>query len=212
MGQDAEAALPLPAVVGLAVQGTPESPLVPGEGALGLPPLAEHPLVPGAVRLGYEPPGHLAPVLPARRAGVAAGVDRDDRRPDAQLVPGVRVVGLGVERGVRQHPVPADGEGRLGEDRPELRGVVGRAGGDGGPGDEVASCIDRDGELPADVEGWWRAPASGGEVPGRVATLQPGRIDRRRGPLADQAAVECGRGGAEQEDDELPFLRSRCSA
>ena len=211
MGQHPEAALPLPAVVGLAVQGTPESPLVPGEGALGLPPLAEHPLVPGAVRLGSEPPGHLTPVLPARLPGVAAGVDRDDRRPDAQLLPGVGVVGLAVERGVGQDPVPADGEGRLGQDRSELRGVVGRAGGGGGPGDEVAARIDRDGELGPGPGGLLR-PGPVDEVAGCVPALQPGGIDGDGRLRPDQAAVGSGRGGAEEQDDELPFLRSRCSA
>ena len=52
-----------------------------------------------------------------------------------------------VERGVGQHPVPGDGQGRLGQDRAQLGGIVGRAGGDGGPGEEVALGIARDGEL-----------------------------------------------------------------
>lgn len=85
MGQDAEPALPLPAVVRLPVQGAAEPALVPAEGGLGLPPLAEHPLVPGAFRLGanrraiwprYLPPG--GPSCPRVLIGRT-----DDRMPDS---------------------------------------------------------------------------------------------------------------------------------
>jgi hypothetical protein len=34
---------------------------------------------------------------------MATGVNRDDRRPDAEFVSGVGVAGLAVERGVGQH-------------------------------------------------------------------------------------------------------------
>jgi hypothetical protein len=50
------------------------------------------------------------------------------------------------------------------------------------------------------------------EVPGRVPALQPGPVHGGGRLLADQAAVLCGRGGAEQEDDEVPLFKSRCSA
>lgn len=140
---------------------------------------------------------------------MAAGVDRDDRRPDAPLVPGVGVVRLAVERGVGQQPVPAHGQGRQEQDGPELGGVVGRAGGHGGPGQEVAVGVAGDGELgPGGVLG----PGPAGEVPGRVPALQPGGIDGGGRPVADQAGLGCGRGGAEEEDDELPFFSSRCFA
>jgi hypothetical protein len=116
------------------------------------------------------------------------------------------VVGLAVERSVGEHPIPVDGQGGLGHDRAELGGVVGRAGGHGGPGQEVAVGITGDGELgPGDVLG----PRPAGEVPGRVPALQPGGIDRCRRLVRDQPAVGCGRGGAEEEDDELPFFKSR---
>ena len=58
-----------------------------------------------------------------------AAVERDDGGPDPEVLPAVPVVLLAVERGVGQHPVPGDDQGRLGHDRAELRGVVGRAGG-----------------------------------------------------------------------------------
>jgi hypothetical protein len=121
------------------------------------------------------------------------------------------VVGLGIERGVGQHPVPGDDQGRLGHHRGELRGVVGRAGADTRPGEEVAGGIDRDRELGPQAGGVLLAgPLE--EVPGGVPALQPGAIDRGGRLVADQAAVGCGRGGAVEEDDGLPLLSSRAAA
>lgn len=206
MGQHPEAALPLPRLVGPPAERTAEPALVPAEGRFGLPPLAEHPPVPRPLRPGREAPDHLGAVPLRRLPVVPARVDRDHRRADAQVLPGEPVVALGVEGGVGQHPVPTDGEGRLGQDGAELRGVVGRAGGGGRPGEEVALSVDGGGQLgPGGALG----PGPAGEVPGGVPALQAGGINRRRGPLADQAAVGSGRGGAEEEDDEPPFSRSR---
>jgi hypothetical protein len=57
------------------------------------------------------------------------------------------VVFLGVERGIRQHPVPEDQQGRQQQDRNELRGVVGRPGGDEGRGNEVRVGVEGGGQL-----------------------------------------------------------------
>jgi hypothetical protein len=73
----------------------------------------------------------------------------------------------------------------------------------------VAGGVDGGGELGV---GGVLGPTPAGEVARRVPALQPGGVDRRGRPLADQAEVERGRGGAEQEDDERPFFKSRCSA
>lgn len=211
MSQYAEEALALATVVGAPGDGAAEPALVPGKGALGLPPLAEHPLVPVALGAGAEVPGHLGPVLAARFAIMAARVDRDYRRADAQLLPRLSVVRLGVERGVRQHPVPKDQQGRQEQDRGELRGVVGRAGGDGGTGDEVRMRVEGGGQLRPGA-GRVLGAAAGDEVSGGVAAIQAGGIDGRSGPLGDQAAVECGRDGALEEVDEDPPFKSRPSA
>jgi hypothetical protein len=208
VSEHAEAALPLAGLVGLAPEGAAQTPLVPAEGALRLPPLTEYPLGQAALRPGYEPPDHLAAVLPARKTGVTAAIDRDDGRADAQFPSGVLVVSLGVERGVGQHPVPLDGQRRLGQDGPELRGVVGRAGSDGGAGDEVAGRVAGGGEFgPGPSRGRLAGPLD--EVPGRVTAFQPGGVDRGGRLPGDQAGVVRGRGGAEEEDDELPFFNSR---
>jgi hypothetical protein len=45
-----------------------------------------------------------------------------------------------------------------------------------------------------------------------VAALQAGGIDGGLRLLADQAAARGARGGLEEEQDELPFFSSRCSA
>ncbi len=72
--EDAEVALAGATRVGPPEQGAAEPSLVPGEGALGLPPLAVHPPVPGALGPGPEPAHHLVavraptgPVPPPRR-------------------------------------------------------------------------------------------------------------------------------------------------
>jgi hypothetical protein len=209
MGQHPEAALPLAGRIGPPAEGTPEPPLVPAERGLGLPPLAVHPPVPAPLRLLAEPLDHLPPVLGlGPLAAPVAAVERDDGGPHPEVLPAVPVVLLGIERGVGQHPVPGDGQRRLGHDGLELRGVVGRAGRDAGPGEEVAVRIDGDGDLGPQPRGVLAA-GSLEEVAGGVAALQPGGIDSRGRPVADQAAVGCGRGGAVEEDDELPFLSSR---
>ena len=212
VGQHPEVALSLSRVIRPAAERAAESPLVPGEGRLDLPPLTEHPLAPGARRLLPEPLDHLPAVrglgpLPA----LPAGVERDDGGPDPEVLTGVPVVLLAVERGVGQDPVPGDHLGRLGHHPGELRGVVGRAGGDRRPGDEVGVGIDRDGEL-GPQPGRMLPPGALEEVAGRVAALQPGPIDGRRRLRADQAAAGCGRGGAVEEADGLPFFSSRPAA
>src|SRR5687767_5199798 len=97
VGQHPELTLPLAGGVRPPAERAAESPLVPGEGRLDLPPLAEHPPVPGPLRLLPEPLDHLPPV---RRLGplpaLPAGVDRDDGGPDPEILPGVPVVLLGV--------------------------------------------------------------------------------------------------------------------
>jgi len=185
---------------------------VPREGRFGLPPLAVHPAVARALRLLLEPPDHLPAELGLGPLPASApAVQWDHGGPHPEVLPAVPVVFLGVERGVGQHPVPGDDQRRLGQGRAELRGVVGRAGGDGRTGEEVAASVARDGELGPQAR---RVLASGPleEVPRRVPALQPGAIDGGGRPLADQAAVGCGRGGADEEDDGLPFLSSREAA
>lgn len=121
---------------------------MPGEGGLGLPPLAEHPAVPTPPGLLAEPLDHLPPVRGlGPLAAVPPAIQGDHGGPHPEVFAAVPVVLLAVERGVGQHPIPGDGQGRLSHDRTQLRGIVGRAGGDGGPGEEVARGVARDGEL-----------------------------------------------------------------
>ena len=212
MGQHPEVALPFPGRPGAPAEGTPEPPLVPAEGGLHGPPLSVHPPVPAPLGLLPEPLHHRPPVgglgpLPAP----PPGVERDHRGPHPEFRPGVGVVGLGIVGGVGQHPIPGEGQGRPGQGRAELGGVVGRAGGDGRPGEEVAPGIAGDGELgPQPGRVLPTGPRE--EVPGRVPALQPGPIDGRGRRRADQAAVGCGRGGADEEDDDRPFFSSRAAA
>src|SRR5947209_18897829 len=61
VGQHAEVAFALPAVVGSAIQGTTEPPLVPGEGRFRLPALAVHTAAAAALRLLPESADRLPP-------------------------------------------------------------------------------------------------------------------------------------------------------
>jgi hypothetical protein len=212
VSQDPEVTLPLSGGIRSAAEGTPEPPLVPAERGLGLPPLAVHPAVARPPRLLPEPLDHLPPVrglgpLPAP----PAAVERDHGGPHPEVLPAVPVVGLAVERRVGQDPVPGDGQGRLGHRRAELRGVVGRAGADGRPGEEVAGGVAGDRQLGPEPGGVL-PPGPLEVVPRRVPALQPGAVDRGRRLRADQAAVSCGRSGAQEEADDLPFFSSRPAA
>lgn len=208
MCEHAQEALALATGVGAPVNGAAEAPLVSGERALHLPPLTEHPRVPVALGPRAEVPRHLRPVRAARCALVTPRVDRDHRRADAQLFAGQAVVGFGIERGVGEHAVPRDAQGGQQQDRCELWGVVGGAGGDGGPGDEVRAGVAGDGQLGPRA-GRVCAVGAGNEVPRRVPGIQPGGIDGNGRLGGDQAGVTRARNGAFEEIEERPPFNSR---
>jgi len=185
---------------------------MPRERRFDLPALAIDPAMTRALRLRSESSDHLSPIAgPRPFAALAPAVERDDGGPDAEGVPTVAVVGFAVECGIGQDPIPRDHQGRLGHDRAELRGVVGRAGGDGCPGEEVAGRVDGDGELGPESRGVLAARPFE-EVARGVAALQAGAVDGGGRRRADQAAIRCGRSGAGEEADDLPFFKSRFSA
>jgi len=211
VSQHAEVALTLAAVVGAPVNRATEPALVTGEGALDLPPLSEHATGAASLGLRAEPPGHLAAVFPVGGHIVAAGVNRDDGGSDAQLLAGEPVMGFGVEGRIGQHSVPGQAQGRQEQDRGELRGIVGRPGGDRGPGEEVGVRVGRDGELGPRASRVL-ALGAGDEVPRRVPAIQPGRIDGDGRLVRDQAALGRGYDGAAEEVEERPPFNSRPSA
>jgi hypothetical protein len=212
VGKDPKLALPLPTRVRPPAEGTPQSALVSAKRRFGLPPLTVHPMVPASRRLLPEPLDHLPPVLGLRPLpALPAGVQGDHGGPHPEVLPGVPVVRLGIERGVGQDAIPGHGQGRLGEDPGELGGIVGRAGGGGRPGEEVAPGVTRDGQL-GPQPGRVLPAGSLEEIPGRMPAFQAGAIDRGGRLRADQAAVGCGRSGPEEEDDDLPFFSSRAAA
>jgi hypothetical protein len=212
VGEYPKPALPLSGLIRPGTESTPEPALVPAERGLRLPTLAIDALVPAALRLLAEPLDHLPPVCGlGPLAAPPAAVQRDDGGPHPEVLPGVPVVFLGIERGVGQDTIPVEYEGRLGHDRAELRGIITRAGGDGGPGEEMTPGVAGDGQL-GPQPGRVFPPGPLEEVPGGVPTLQPGAIDRGGRLVTDQAAVDCGRGGAQEEADDLPFFSSRPAA
>lgn len=185
---------------------------MPREGGLHLPSLAEHPAVAAAFGLLAEPLDHLPPVPSlGPLAAMPPGIQRDYGGPDPEAFAAIAVMTFTIERGVGQHPIPGDGQRGLGHDRAQLRGIVGRAGGHGGPGEEVAPRIAGDGQL-GPQPGGVLASGSLEEVARGASALQSGPIDRRCRRIGDQAAVLCGRGGTQKEDDVGPPFSSRCSA
>jgi hypothetical protein len=92
-----------------------------------------------------------------------------------------------------------------------LRRVVGRAGGDGGPGDEVRVGVNGGGQLrPTACRVF--AFGSGYKVSGGVAAIQTGGIDGDGRLLGDQFGLNCGGEGAFEEVEEAPPFKSRPSA
>jgi len=212
MSQDAQVALALPRLVRPAAQRRVEQALVAREGALRLPALAVDPLVPAALRPLAEAPPHLPPVAgPGPLAALAPPVERDDRGADAQALPAQPVVLLAIEGRVGQQAVPGHSQRRLPHGRPQLRRVVAGGRADGGGGEEVAAGVADDGEL-GPQPGAVLAAGALEEVLRSVAALQAGGVEGRLGLGANQAALAGARGGLEEEQDELPFFRSRLAA
>lgn len=182
-----------------------------GKGALDLPPLAEHPLVPVARLARTEVPGHLGAVLAARLTVVAARVDRDHRGADPQIRACEPVMRLGIECGVGQHTVPGDAQRGQQKNGCKLGRIVGRTGGDGGPGNEVRVGIDGGSQLGPTL-GRVLALGSGDEIARGVTAVETGGVDGDGGGFGDQFGLECGRDGALEEVDEAPPFKSRPSA
>jgi hypothetical protein len=121
------------------------------------------------------------------------------------------VMRFGVECGVRQHPIPTQAQRGQQENGRELRGIVGRSRGDGGPGDEVGVRVGRDREFGPTACGEL-ALGTGDEVPGSVPAIEAGRIDGDGGSFGDQFGRDRGRDGTFEEVDEDPPFSSRPSA
>jgi hypothetical protein len=212
MCQHAEIAFTFSRSVRTAGQRTPQPTLVTGKRRLRLPTLTEHPTVTRTLRLIAKPLHHLSSIAClGPLAALATTVQRNHGRPDRKVLAAIPMVSLAVESRVSQDAVPVHGQGRLSHDPTQLWRIVGRAGGHRGPGDEVACDVDRDGELGPEPRGV-AASGSREEVSRGVTALQARAVDGSRRRVADQAAVGCGRGGSEEEADNLPFFSSRWAA
>lgn len=111
-------------------------------------------------------------------------IDRDNGGADAQVLAGIGMVGFGVECGVCPGPIPLHRQGRLGQNRSKLRGIVTGTGTQRGTGDEMTVSIHGCGQL---------GPRSGGlgarrsveEVRQGVTTLQACGINGRSWKILD---------------------------
>ena len=212
MRQYPEVAFAFSRSVRTAAQRTAQPTFVTRERRFRLPPLTEHPLVTRALRLLAKSLHHLPSIVGlGPLAALAPTVQRNHRRPDLQVLAAIPVVSFAVERRIGQHAVPVHSQGRLGQDRTQLRRIVGRTGGHRGPGDEVTGGIDRDGELGPEPCGVAVA-GSLEEVSRGVTAFETGAINGGRWRGADQTALDCGRGRPVEEADNLPFFRSRLAA
>jgi hypothetical protein len=121
------------------------------------------------------------------------------------------MVALAVEGRIGQDAVPGQSQRRLGHDLRQLRRIIGGAGRDRGPGDEVTGGIDRDGQLGPE-SGSVATSGSLEEVARGVAAFQAGAINSGGRSRADQAAPSCARSGPVKEADNLPFFKSLWAA
>ena len=180
-----------------------EQSLETGEHAFGLPTLTIDP--------ARKPALHLTTITTADAAWAAAGVHRDDRGSDAQLLPAEPMVFFGVITPVAQQAVNAKVLDRLGDCGPKVWGVVTGSGTDPGCPDEMRIVVADDGQLgPRAV--LLHTAAAVQEVPADVVTAHAGGINARLRPGLQQAS---GLGDTENGIEQLvksPFFRSRCSA
>jgi len=174
------------------------------KGALRLPTLPVLPL--GEMAFHLPAVLGLGPLAP-----LAAPVDRDDGAPDAQRLTAKAMILFAVEGGIAQDAIPTHDERGLVERRGKLRGIVTRAGADGGRRKEMTAGITDDGEF-GPQPGAVRFARTLEEIGRGVLTLQPGSVNRRLGPIVDQAAVLGAHGRLDEEKNDLPFFSSRCSA
>lgn len=212
MRQNSEIAFSLARGIRATSERTAEPTFVSAERGFRLPSLAIDAARATAPRFLAEALHHLASVaslgpFPA----LAPPVQRDDRGAHAEFFASVPVVVLGVERGIGQHAIPGNHQGGLGHDRAKLRRVVGRAGGDGRPGEEVAVGVAGDGEF-GPKPGGVLPPGPLEEVARGMAAFQARAIDRGSGRGVNQAACACGRSGPMEEENNLPFFSSRAAA
>jgi hypothetical protein len=190
--------------LGSSVQCGAQPPLVPRKRAFRLPALAVLPLrkaafhLPTILGLGPLPP-------------LATPVDRNDGAPHAQLFAAKAMILFAVEGGITQDAIPADDERSLVEGRGKLGSVVAGAGADGSCREEMAAGVADHGEFgPQPSAVFLAGPLE--EVGGGVLTLQARCVDGRFGPFVDQAAVLGAHGGLDEEENDRPFFKSRCSA
>ena len=204
MCEHSELTLAFPRRLRAPVQRRTQSPLMTRKGALRLPTL---PVLPFG-KMAFHLPAvlGLGPLAP-----LAASVNRDDGAAHAQLFAADTMMLFAVEGGIAEDTIPAHNERGLVESRDKLRGIVTRAGADGGRRKEMTAGITDDGEF---------GPQPGAvlfartleEIGGGVLTLQPGSVNRRLGPIVDQATVLGAHGRLDEEENDLPFFSSRCSA
>ena len=208
MGQHAQVALPLAGLVRPAAQRRVEQPLVPREGALGLPALpVQPPPFPPAPALARVPQhlgavarlGPLPPLPPA--------VQREEGQPDALPLPAPDVLGFGIVAAVAQQGVERAARHRRTHGRPQLRRVLAGTFVDVGGQDQVTVDLDDGRQLRPGIPPVALASAPD-EVAAEVPGFQAGGVEGPAGAAGDQAAgARPGDGGGERGI--APFCSSR---
>jgi hypothetical protein len=177
---------------------------MPREGAFRLPALAILPRV--------EPSFHLPSVLRQRPiAALAAPVDRDHGRAHTQIFATHAMILFAIEGCVAKDAVPTNDQACFSQSQGKLGGIIARTHADGRRRQKVAGGVPDDGEFrPRGCSAFLAGPSE--KITGGVATVQARGINRCFGPLVDQAAVLGAHGGLDEEENGLPFFKSRCSA
>jgi len=187
-------------------QRRPQPPLVAGDHAFHLPPLAIGP----AVEVCF----HLPAVWGFRPA--AAGVppvQGDQGRTDPQVLTSQAMIVLPVVGGIPQQAVDRQVMGCLPNRGGKLAGISAGPLTEDRPHDEVRPGMADQGEFRPMAPDKRPVLGSAKEVvPRRVTALQAGRVNGRLGFTLDQAACPGSTDNRGQEIVEGPFFRSRCSA
>jgi len=186
------------------MQSGTQQAFVTRESAFGLPALA--------ILAAVKTPLHLPPILGlGPLAALAAAVDGDDGRANSQFLAAEAVVGFTIKGGVAQDPVPGNEQRGLLHGGSKLGRIVAGPGADGGRSQEMAAGVTDDRQLGPRA-GRVLFAGAGEEIAGSVLAIQARGIDGRFGPLIDQAAVLGAHGGHDEEENGLPFFKSRGKA
>ena len=201
MRHDSHHALRLAGSFGSGPQGRAQSAFVLGNGALGVPP--------PPVNTRGKAVVHL-PAVACLRSGIpnASGVDRNDRRSNAQGFATEAMVPFGIVGPVAKEAIDRQVLRGLRDRRHKIGGIVARPIAHLQRGDQVRTMMRHQGHLRVKPVPFHAAGARQ-KVTADMMALEAGRIDGGFGSLFDQAALLGSTENGCKKSLKSPFFRSR---